>query len=48
MPGGRPGYPSDVPALAEILGFATDMEGGDGGAAALRYLRPPQLRALET
>jgi hypothetical protein len=43
------GYPSDIPALAEILDFATDTEGGDDGAALhLRYLRPPQLRALET
>jgi hypothetical protein len=43
------GYPSDIPALAEILTFATDLEGGDDGATAhLRYLRPPQFRALET
>jgi Type III restriction enzyme, res subunit. len=43
------GYPSDIPALAEILDFATDMQPGDDGAGAhLRYLRPPQLRALET
>ncbi|MGE0192471.1 MAG: DEAD/DEAH box helicase family protein [Planctomycetota bacterium] len=36
------GYPSDYPALAEILEFAEE----DGGAR--RYLRSPQLAALET
>lgn len=40
------GYPSDVPALGEILEFAT--EGGNGGPSHPRYLRAAQLRALET
>lgn len=40
------GYPSDVPALGEILEFAT--EGRDDGSGHLRYLRAAQLRALET
>ncbi|MBI2777561.1 MAG: DEAD/DEAH box helicase family protein [Chloroflexi bacterium] len=40
------GYPSDVPALAEILEFAT--EGDDDGRGHLRFLRAAQLRALET
>ena len=39
------GYPSDVPALAEILEFAT--EGDEPGSSQLRYLRAAQLRALE-
>lgn len=43
------GYPSDMAALAEILDFATDAEPDpDGGAAHLRFFRPPQLKALET
>ncbi|MBI3747811.1 MAG: DEAD/DEAH box helicase family protein [Chloroflexi bacterium] len=40
------GYPSDVPALGEILEHAT--EGGNDGPSHLRYLRAAQLRALET
>ncbi|MBI3746460.1 MAG: DEAD/DEAH box helicase family protein [Chloroflexi bacterium] len=40
------GYPSDIPALAEILEFA--IEDGDSGPGHLRYLRAAQLRALET
>lgn len=40
------GYPHEhYPAIAEILGFATD---GDGPQAPLRYLRAAQPRALET
>ena len=45
------GYPSDVPALAEILDFA--VEGVEPGepwphSGQLRFLRAAQLRALET
>lgn len=40
------GYASDVPALGEILEFATD--GGNDGLSHPRYLRDAQLRALET
>jgi len=45
------GYPSDIPALAEILDFA--VEGVEGGepwprSGQLRFLRAAQLRALET
>lgn len=38
------GYPTEYPALGEILRFAFQGE----GARALRFLRPPQLKALET
>lgn len=38
------GYPcADYPAISEILDWAKDPETG-----AMRFLRPPQLRALET
>jgi hypothetical protein len=45
------GYPSDIPALAEVLEYA--VEGVEPGSAwpatgQLRYLRAAQLRALET
>ena len=45
------GYPSHVPALAEILDFA--VEGVEPGepwphSGQLRFLRAAQLRALET
>ena len=45
------GYPSDSPALAEILDYATeDVEPGAPWprSGRLRFLRAAQLRALET
>ena len=44
------GYPSDVPALTEILDFAVeDVESGTPWprSGQLRFLRAAQLRALE-
>ena len=40
----KAGYPcEDAPAIAEVFEWARDSETG-----GLRFLRPPQLRALET
>jgi len=41
------GYPSDFPAIAEILEYAVESV-DEEGERRLRFLRPPQLRALET
>ena len=41
---GRQGHPcADYPAIGEILDWAKDPETG-----SYRFLRPPQLRAVET